>query len=84
MFSRRVEHLGGHDNYFHLKAAPILLLGSGFRLSSTVIYSSKRPLFDVQDYLYASIKVNKQLGNHFNVYALADNSAWTLGATYRF
>ena len=78
------EHLGGHDNYFHLKAAPILLLGSGFRLSSTVIYSSKRPLFDVQDYLYASVKVNKQLGNHFNVYALADNSAWTLGATYRF
>ena len=78
------EHLGGHDNYFHLKAAPILLLGSGFRLSSTVIYSSKRPLFDVQDYLYASVKVNKQLGNHFNVYAHADNSAWTLGATYRF
>lgn len=78
------EHLGGHDNYFHLKAAPILLLGSGFRLSSTVIYSSKRPLFDVQDYLYASVKVNKKLGNHFNVYAHADNSAWTLSATYRF
>lgn len=78
------EEMEGYDNYFHLKAAPTLLLGSGFRLSATVIYSSKRPLFYMKDYLYASLKINKQLSRHFNLYANADNSALAIGTTFRF
>lgn len=36
-FYHDYEEGEGHDNYFHLKLAPILLLGKGFRLSSVLI-----------------------------------------------
>lgn len=68
-FYHDYEEDHGQDNYFHLKLAPTLLLGSGFRLSSVLIYSSKHPHYDEHPHLYASVKVNKNIGKHCNVFA---------------
>ncbi len=67
-FYHDYEENEGHDNYFHLKLAPTLLLGKGFRLSSVLIYSSRHPHFDTYPHLYASVKVNKNIGKHCNVF----------------
>lgn len=67
-FYHDYEEGEGHDNYFHLKLAPILLLGKGFRLSSVLIYSSRHPHFETHPHLYASVKVNKNIGKHCNVF----------------
>ena len=58
-----------YDNYFTLKFAPTLLLGKGFRLSSVLLFNSKKKLLDQHAHLYASVKVNKDLGRHCNVFA---------------
>lgn len=58
------------DNTFYtLKFAPTLLLGKGFRLSSVLIYNSKKEAYDEHAHLYASVKMNKDIGKHFNVFA---------------
>lgn len=67
-FYHDYEEGEGHDNYFHLKLAPILQLGKGFRLSSVLIYSSRHPHFETHPHLYASVKVNKNIGKHCNVF----------------
>ena len=61
----------GHNNDFVvLKLSPTLLLGKGFRLSSTLIYNSKKESYLKQyAHLYASVKLNKDLGRRCNVYA---------------
>lgn len=67
-FYHDYEENEGHDNYYHLKLAPILQLGKGFRLSSVLIYSSRHPHFETHPHLYASVKVNKNIGKHCNVF----------------
>lgn len=67
-FYHDYEENEGCDNYFHLKLAPILQLGKGFRLSSVLIYSSRHPHFETHPHLYASVKVNKNIGKHCNVF----------------
>ena len=61
----------GHNNDFVvLKLSPTLLLGKGFRLSSTLIYNSRQESYLKQyAHLYASVKLNKDLGRRCNVYA---------------
>lgn len=58
-----------HDNFVTLKAAPVLTLPHGFRLSSTLLYSSRRSIDDRHAHLFATVKVNKQLGKKCNVFA---------------
>ena len=58
-----------YDNYFTLKFAPTLLLGKGFRLSSVLLFNSKRKMTEDHAHLYASVKVNKDLGRRCNVFA---------------
>lgn len=58
-----------YDNYFTLKCAPTLLLGKGFRLSSVLLFNSKRKMTEDHAHLYASVKVNKDLGRRCNVFA---------------
>ncbi len=57
------------DNYYHLKLIPSLTMGKGFRLSSTMIFSSSKVLREANQHLYATIKLNKNLGKHCNIYA---------------
>ena len=56
-------------DYVTLKAAPALNLPNGFRLSSTLLYSSRRTINDVHPHLFATVKANKQLGRKCNVFA---------------
>ena len=58
-----------NDNYVTLKIAPALNLPGGFRLSSTLLYSSKRTIDDQHAHLFATVKANKQLGKKCNVFA---------------
>ena len=58
-----------HDNYYTLKFAPVLNLPKGFRLSSTLLYSSRRAMEDRHAHLFATVKANKQLGKKCNVFA---------------
>ena len=58
-----------HDNYYTLKFAPVLNLPKGFRLSSTLLYSSRRTMEDRHAHLFATVKANKQLGRKCNVFA---------------
>ena len=58
-----------HDNFVTLKAAPVLNLPHGFRLSSTLLYSSRRSIDDRHAHLFATVKANKQLGRMCNVFA---------------
>ena len=60
---------GINDNYYHLKLAPTLTLGAGWRLSSLLLYSSRKKKYDEHPWLYASLKVNKDLGHYCNVFA---------------
>ena len=57
------------DTFFTLKLAPTLLLGKGFRLSSVLLYNSRQKILDQHAHLYASVKMNKDLGKHCNVFA---------------
>ena len=58
-----------NDNYYHLKLAPTLTLGAGWRLSSLLLYTSRKKQYDAHPWLYASLKVNKDLGRNCNVFA---------------
>ena len=58
-----------HDNFVTLKLAPVLNLSHGFRLSSTLLYSSRRDMDDRHAHLFATVKANKQLGKKCNVFA---------------
>ena len=58
-----------HDNFVTLKLAPVLNLSHGFRLSSTLLYSSRRDMNDRHSHLFATVKANKQLGKKCNVFA---------------
>ena len=64
-----IEELTNDDTFFTLKFAPTLLLGNGFRLSSVLLFSSKKDLLEQRAHLYASVKVNKDLGKRCNVFA---------------
>ncbi len=57
------------DNFFSVKVAPTLLLGKGFRVSSSLIYNSRQRLTDNHPHLFANVKVNKDLGRHCNIFA---------------
>ena len=58
-----------NENFVTLKLAPVLNLSNGFRLSSTLLYSSRRPMEDQHAHLFATVKANKQLGKKCNVFA---------------
>jgi len=58
-----------NDTFFTLKFAPTLLLGNGFRLSSVLLFNSKKDILEQHAHLYASIKMNKDLGRRCNVFA---------------
>lgn len=58
-----------NENYVTLKLAPALNLPKGFRLSSTLLYSSRRAITDTHPHLFATVKVNKQFGKKCNVFA---------------
>lgn len=58
-----------NETFFSLKLTPTLLLGKGFRLSSVLIYNSRRDYYLENAHLNASIKMNKDLGKRCNVFA---------------
>ena len=58
-----------NETFFTLKFALTLLLGNGFRLSSVLLFNSKRDILEQHAHLYASVKVNKDLGRRCNVFA---------------
>lgn len=64
-----IYSVGFHDNFYHLKLVPTLTLHAGWRLSSVLLYSSRRKQYDEHSWLYASLKVNKDLGRYCNVFA---------------
>jgi hypothetical protein len=56
---------GKHNNFFHLRLMPTLLLRGGLRLSSMLLYHSRQDLlYETPAHLYASLKVSKELGQH--------------------
>lgn len=57
------------NDFYSLKLAPTLLLGHGLRLSANLLYNSSQNPSNARPHLYASVKVNKDLGSHCNVYA---------------
>ena len=57
------------DNFVTLKLAPVLNLPHGFRLSSTLLYSSRRALAGKSAHLFATVKANKQVGKKCNIFA---------------
>ena len=67
------EHIkleeSNNETFFTLKFAPTLLLGNGFRLSSVLLFNSKRDILEQHAHLYASVKINKDLGRRCNVFA---------------
>ena len=69
-----------NDNFVTLKAAPVLNLPYGFRLSSTLLYSSRRSIDNQHAHLFATVKANKQLGKKCNVFAeFHDLGGYTTG-----
>lgn len=59
-----------NHTYYTLKLAPVLLLGSGFRISSVLIYNSRNmAVLNEHAHLFASVKLGKDLGKHFHVFA---------------
>ena len=69
-----------NDDFVTLKAAPALNLPHGFRLSSTLLYSSRRSMDDKHAHLFATVKANKQIGKKCNVFAeFHDLAGYTTG-----
>ena len=59
-----------YNNFYQLKLVPIWQIGKGFRLSSVLLYNSRQErYYEVHPHLYASVKINKDLGKHINLYA---------------
>ena len=72
-----------NNTFYTLKFVPTLLLGKGFRLSSVLIYNSKKEAYDQHAHLYASVKMNKDLGKRCNVFAAFHDIAGQLkGESY--
>ena len=71
LYYQHVSSKDVKDNTFCiLKFAPTLLLGKGFRLSSVLLYNTKDAFQTGRlAHLYASVKLNKDLGKRCNVYA---------------
>ena len=63
------DRASDHDNFVTLKFAPVLNLPQGLRLSSTLLYSSRRSINDPHAHLFATVKANKQLGKKCNIFA---------------
>lgn len=57
------------DDYVTLKLAPVLNLPHGFRLSSSLLYSSRRVLDGQAAHLFATVKADKQIGKRCDVFA---------------
>jgi len=57
------------DDFVTLKFAPVLILSHGIRLSSVLLYSSRRSLDNQSAHLFATVKANKQIGKNCNVFA---------------
>lgn len=71
-----------NDDFVTLKFAPTLNLPQGFRLSSTLLYSSRRKIESKSPHLFATVKVNKQLGKKCNVFAeFHDLAGYATGST---
>ncbi len=67
-----------HDNFFHLRLLPTLLLKGGWRISSKLLYNSRRYLpMEIHPHFYASVKVNKDLGRHCTLSAEMHDMAGT-------
>ena len=61
---------GLYNNFYQLKLAPVWQIGKGFRLSSVLLYNSRQEYYyEIHPHLYASVKINKDLGKHVNIYA---------------
>ena len=59
-----------YNNFYQLKLAPTWLLGKGFRLSSVLLYNSRQhTYYEIHPHLFASVKLNKDLGRHCNLFA---------------
>lgn len=59
-----------YNNFYQLKLAPVWQIGKGFRLSSVLLYNSRQEYYyEIHPHLYASVKINKDLGKHVNIYA---------------
>ena len=59
-----------YTNFYQLKLAPIWQIGKGFRLSSVLLYNSRQQYYyELHPHLYASVKINKDIGKHVNIYA---------------
>lgn len=58
-----------NDNFFTLKAAPVLRLPYGLRLSSVLLYSSRRDIEQRHAHLYATVKGHKQIGEKCSLFA---------------
>ena len=57
-------------NIFNVRLIPSLQLKRGLRISSKLLYNSRRQLLvEVRPHLYASVKVSKDLGRHCTVSA---------------
>lgn len=70
VYHHHISYDDAIDNtLFTLKLAPTLLFGEGFRLSSVLLYNSKRGDYEQDGHLSASIKLNKDLGKRCNVFA---------------
>ena len=68
------------DDFVTLKAAPAIVLPKGFRLSTVLLYSSRRAMTDQHAHLFASVKINKQLGKKCNVFdEFHDMGGYTTG-----
>lgn len=57
------------DTFFTLKLAPTLLFSNGFRLSALLLYNGQQELNNRHAHLYASVKMNKDLGRRCNLFA---------------
>ena len=67
-------------NYVTLKLAPVVHLPYDIRLSSTLLYSSRRTMDDKNAHLFATVKADKQLGKKCNVFAeFHDITGYTKG-----
>lgn len=69
-----------HDNYFNLRLLPSLQLARGVRISSRLLYSSRKNLLvETHPHLYASVKASKDIGQYLTLYADFHDLAGTPG-----
>ncbi len=59
----------GNEDFVTLKFAPAINFAHGFRLSATLLCSSRSVTEDRSAHLFAAVKAHKQLGKHCHVFA---------------